>query len=446
MIRLHQRTISYIIGGKHGFFQAHSAARSVVASERRSLPKQNVDLLQTLLETPTPAPSLAMRISPKQLPNRALTTSADEDAFALLQALIATPIAPKDERRRPVTLRSVETPRYPKPSGYTSPTWFDTLLHRSSQVLLGSSLLVLGYWVVNVPMNNWLHPRPAPVVRALSTRPSATTLRITPTKMPILVSRAAPDVGRPEPPNDRTVPRLRTSASAIPITVSAEAHAIGPRATQLITAGEQIQAALAVAATPTDIPQPTASPLIPSPTTAFMWPTMTPVQLSTVSKPSPAPVQRAEVSAQPGAPARPNGASVLPTRLIIPALGLDVPIKEVFIVDDQWQVAEYAAGYLNGSGLPGVPGNLAMSGHAGLYGAVFANLGALNPGDDIFVDAAAIRYHYHLRTASAVWPNQTKVLDSTETPTMTLITCTNWDTQRLVAQADYVDSSPVPAG
>jgi LPXTG-site transpeptidase (sortase) family protein len=133
----------------------------------------------------------------------------------------------------------------------------------------------------------------------------------------------------------------------------------------------------------------------------------------------------------------------LPSRLIIPTLGLDVPIKEVFIVDDQWEIAKYAAGYLNGSGLPGVPGNLAMSGHAGLYGAVFASLGSLNPGADIYVDAAGVRYRYRLRTASTVWPNQVEVLDTTETPTMTLITCTNWDTQRLVAQADFVDSSPL---
>jgi sortase A len=129
--------------------------------------------------------------------------------------------------------------------------------------------------------------------------------------------------------------------------------------------------------------------------------------------------------------------------LIIPALGLDVPIKQVFIVNDQWEIARYAAGYMNGSGLPGVPGNLAVNGHAGLYGGVFANLGSLNPGDEIFIDAAGVRYRYILRTASAVWPNQAEVLDSTETPTMTLITCINWDTQRLVAQADFADSGPI---
>jgi sortase A len=223
---------------------------------------------------------------------------------------------------------------------------------------------------------------------------------------------------------------------------SAEVQAATPRATQPITTGEQIASPIAVDVPPTDTPQPAASPPAPSPTEVFMWPTMTPVQLGIVTKPSPVAVQRA--IAQPAAPAAPHSAAALPTRLIIPTLGLDVPIKEVFIVDDQWEVAEYAAGYLNGSGLPGVPGNLALSGHAGLYGAVFANLGSLNPGDDIFVDAAGVRYHYRLRTASAFWPNQTEVLDSTETPTMTLITCTNWDTQRLVAQADFVDSGAVP--
>jgi sortase A len=200
---------------------------------------------------------------------------------------------------------------------------------------------------------------------------------------------------------------------------------------------------LAVEVLPTDIPQPTASPLIPPPTMTHMWPTITPVPLGTVSKPSPAPVQRDNRIAQPGAPARPIAAPGLPTRLIIPALGLDLPIIEVFIVDNQWQVAKYAAGYLNGSGRPGVPGNLAIEGHAGLYGAVFAKLGALNPGDDIYVDAAGLRYRYRLRESDVVWPNQIEVLDSTETPTMTLITCINWDTQRLVAVADFVDSSPV---
>ena len=367
----------------------------------------------------------------RQLPNQAID---------LLQSLLETPLAPADERRRPVTLRSADAQRYPKLARSVAPTWFDALLQRSSQVLLLGALLVLGYWFINVPLGNWLHSRRVPVVRALSVRPSPTATRVAPTKTTSRVSNAAPAVGQTALQNERRAQLPR--ALAIPIIASATAPAAAQRATELITVGEQTHSsALTVEATPTDVPQQTAPPLIPSPTMPRVWPTITPVQLGTVSKPSPAPVQRAAVVGQPAAPAQAKGTSALPTRLIIPTLGLDVPIKEVFIVDDQWEIAEYAAGYMNGSGLPGVPGNLAMSGHAGLYGAVFANLRSLKPGADIYVDAAGVRYRYRLRTASTVWPNQAEVLDSTETPTMTLITCTNWDTQRLVAQADFVDSS-----
>jgi LPXTG-site transpeptidase (sortase) family protein len=407
-----------------------------VASERRPLPNQALDLLQTLLETPLSDAQPA----PTHTTDRVITSAAAADA---LQALLNTLPAHADERRPPVGLRTPETLRRSRPARHAGSTWFDTLLQRSSQALMLGALVVLGYWFVNVPLNNWLHPRPVLVARALSVRPSVTAPQVATTKTTSLLTNAAAAARQTALPNDRAIPLSRASAS--PITASATLSIPTLHATELITVGEPLQLpVLAVEATPTDIPPPTAAPHILSPTKMLMWPTITPVQLGTVSKPSPAPVQRPIVVAQPAAPAQPHSASALPTRLIIPMLGLDVPIKEVFIVDDQWQVAEYAAGYLNGSGLPGVPGNLAMSGHAGLYGAVFASLGALNPGDDIYVDAAGVRYHYILRTASAVWPNQTEVLDSTETPTMTLITCTNWDTQRLVAQADFVDAGPVP--
>ncbi|MBS1965202.1 MAG: sortase [Chloroflexi bacterium SZAS-1] len=142
-----------------------------------------------------------------------------------------------------------------------------------------------------------------------------------------------------------------------------------------------------------------------------------------------------------------NGPTVLapqPTRLIIPGIALDSPVKEVFVVDGAWQVADYAAGYLNGTGLPGETGNTVLAGHAGLRGAVFRDLGALAPGDTIFLDAAGLRYHYRVRELKSVWPNQTEVLDPTTTATLTLLTCTNWDTQRLVVVADLLESKPSP--
>jgi sortase A len=132
-----------------------------------------------------------------------------------------------------------------------------------------------------------------------------------------------------------------------------------------------------------------------------------------------------------------------PTRLVIPTLGLDTPVKEVFITDGAWEVAEYAAGYLHGTGLPG-DGNTVLAGHAGLRGAVFRDIGALSQGNDIFLDAAGWRYHYRVRETKSIWPEQVEVLDPSEAPILTMLTCTNWDTQRLVVVADLVDSKPSP--
>jgi len=142
------------------------------------------------------------------------------------------------------------------------------------------------------------------------------------------------------------------------------------------------------------------------------------------------------------APAYQNG-SRRPDRLLIPAIGVDTPVVEVFVVDGTWQVADYAAGYLHGTGLPGDPGNMALAGHAGLRGAVFRDLGRLTPGDDVFVDSDGWRYQYRVRETRSVWPTDTGVLDPTDAPTITLITCTNWDTQRLVVAGDLIGARPL---
>jgi sortase A len=199
-------------------------------------------------------------------------------------------------------------------------------------------------------------------------------------------------------------------------------------------------------------------------------------QASTAPVAVAAPVAPAAATAQPPAPARPDPAPLpyttvdmqssapesdfiaprrdlpdariavapQPTRLAIPAIGLETPVKEVFIIDGAWEVADYAAGYLHATGLPGEPGNSVLAGHAGLRGAVFRDLGALRPGDDIYIDAAGWRFQYRVRESKSVWPTQVEVLAPTTTPVLTLLTCTNWDTQRLVVLADLVASKPSP--
>lgn len=145
------------------------------------------------------------------------------------------------------------------------------------------------------------------------------------------------------------------------------------------------------------------------------------------------------------APAAPAPAIDLrPTRLTIPKIELDSAVIEVFVQDGAWQVADYAVGYHHATGLVG-RSNVVLAGHKGTRGAVFRRLEELAPGDQIVVEAAGQRYEYRVRSTDRVWPQQVEVMFPTEQPQMTLLTCTNWDTQRFVVFADYLGPMPAPA-
>lgn len=134
---------------------------------------------------------------------------------------------------------------------------------------------------------------------------------------------------------------------------------------------------------------------------------------------------------------------IRPNRLVLSAIGVDTPVTEVFVVNGEWQVADYAAGYHHGTALPGEAGNTVMAGHAGLRGGVFRDLGRLTVGDEATVEAGGWRYRYRIRSVQNVWPHQVEVMASTPTKVLTLITCTAWDTQRLVVVADLIDARPI---
>lgn len=83
-----------------------------------------------------------------------------------------------------------------------------------------------------------------------------------------------------------------------------------------------------------------------------------------------------------------------PLRLVIPAIGVDAPIRDVglsSIVDSgdifyQWQVPHsYAVGWHHTSVPLGRPGNTVFNGHHNVYGEVFKELNELEVGDGILV-------------------------------------------------------------
>ena len=80
-----------------------------------------------------------------------------------------------------------------------------------------------------------------------------------------------------------------------------------------------------------------------------------------------------------------------PTRVEIPTIEVDSSVVELGWsrkeqegqVFSEWDVAEYAAGWHKNSALPGEGGNVVLSGHNNILGAVFRELDQLKKGDPI---------------------------------------------------------------
>ncbi len=143
----------------------------------------------------------------------------------------------------------------------------------------------------------------------------------------------------------------------------------------------------------------------------------------------------------------------LPTRIVVPAAGIDAPVVEVGVVVEEgearWETAWHAAGHHLDSALPGQAGNVVISGHVSVadprHAAVFSTLDRVREGDVIEVYAGARVYRYVVERIEVVDPAATEVLRSDARATVTLITCTRDLRHRLVVTGSLM-SELAPAG
>ncbi len=77
-----------------------------------------------------------------------------------------------------------------------------------------------------------------------------------------------------------------------------------------------------------------------------------------------------------------------------------------------------------------------------MRGAVFSKLESVQVGDDIWIDAGDKRFRYQVSATGKVGPDQVSIMLPTTEPILTLITCTNWDTERFVAVATLIEVAP----
>lgn len=149
----------------------------------------------------------------------------------------------------------------------------------------------------------------------------------------------------------------------------------------------------------------------------------------------------------------------LPTRIELPSIRLDTPVQEIGwsvrpgengSLYSQWDEAAYAAGWHKNSAVPGEGGNVVLSGHNNILGAVFRELDQLKRGDlaTLVVDGKEFTYAVDkilIVPETSATPEQRKInaewIQPTDGERLTLVSCWPRDnnTHRIIVVAYPVE-------
>jgi LPXTG-site transpeptidase (sortase) family protein len=137
------------------------------------------------------------------------------------------------------------------------------------------------------------------------------------------------------------------------------------------------------------------------------------------------------------------------TRVVVPSIGLDSAAVPADLVEREgsvtWDVPAHTIGHAQATAGAGSPGNAVLVGHVNSLqlGNVFANLHAVSLGDVVQVYSADQQFEYRAVDIRTVPRTAVEVVQPTEQPSLTLITCTGlWlpivsdYTERLVVRAE----------
>ena len=152
---------------------------------------------------------------------------------------------------------------------------------------------------------------------------------------------------------------------------------------------------------------------------------------------------------------QPDAKPVLPSRLVIPTIKANMPVVELGwstkkdasgAIFSEWDVADYAAGWHKNSSLPGETGNIVLSGHNNIKGAVFRELDQLKRGDEIQLVAGGAEHVFTVdevlivpeKFASAQQRTENvRYIQETTDDRLTLVSCwpRNDNTHRIIVIA-----------
>lgn len=135
-------------------------------------------------------------------------------------------------------------------------------------------------------------------------------------------------------------------------------------------------------------------------------------------------------------PAPPSRGAAL-ARLRVPRLGIDVVVAE----GTDPRTLSLGPGHLEGSALPGQPDNCIIAGHRD---GPFRRLGGAHPGDRVEITDVAGLKRYRVDSVEVIDKHDTRVLDPSSTPLLTLVTCypfhyVGYAPQRFIVRATLLD-------
>lgn len=123
-----------------------------------------------------------------------------------------------------------------------------------------------------------------------------------------------------------------------------------------------------------------------------------------------------------------------PVRILIPKADIDLSVTDSKIINGYWELSETTASYGLGSGHPGEKGNTVIFAHA--REGLFYNLKDVKIQDTIYVFTKDKWFKYKVNKITAVFPNQTEVIEPTKSEVLTLYTCSGFfDEKRLIITA-----------
>lgn len=134
-------------------------------------------------------------------------------------------------------------------------------------------------------------------------------------------------------------------------------------------------------------------------------------------------------------PKKQESIGVIPSRIIIESVGVDLPIYESRIVDGVWQVAGDAANHLAVSARIGESGNMVIYAHN--KKSMFGPLRYLKKDDLInVVGHDSARYSYKVDTLMEVAPSDIKYVLPGDDEKLTIYTCSGFaDSKRFIVVA-----------